>query len=169
MTGNGFELYLVRHGVAAEPGEDWPDDTLRPLTADGVRRFKESVRGLARLDVELDVIFTSPLIRARETADLLSRGLAAQPAVKVMHALEPGTLPRVVFAALRAISRHRIALVGHEPDLGQLAAFLIGASRPVLFKKGGVCRIDVPSRALRPRGMLVWLATPKMLRSAAKP
>ncbi|MEQ1757603.1 MAG: phosphohistidine phosphatase SixA [Vicinamibacterales bacterium] len=168
MTGNGFELYLVRHGLAGEPGEDWPDDTLRPLTADGVRRFKDEVRGLERLDVELDVIFTSPLKRARETADLLSRGLAAEPAVKVMQALAPGASPGAVFAALRAVSRHRIALVGHEPDLGKLAAFLIGAPRPLVFKKGGMCRIDVPSRAMRPRGTLVWLATPKMLRTAAK-
>ena len=65
------ELYLVRHAIAAERGEDWPDDDKRPLTARGVARFKESVDGMRRLGVEVDEIFTSPLVRAKQTADVL--------------------------------------------------------------------------------------------------
>ena len=62
------ELYLVRHAIAAERGSEWPDDTKRPLTERGISRFKEAVKGLRHLDVTVDEIFTSPLVRARQTA-----------------------------------------------------------------------------------------------------
>ena len=75
------ELYLVRHGIAAERGDDWPDDTKRPLTERGVSRFKESVGGLKELDGIIDEIFTSPLVRARQTADLLAAGVDGRAAV----------------------------------------------------------------------------------------
>ena len=69
------ELYLVRHAVAAERGEEWPDDSKRPLTARGIARFKEVVQGLNVLDVAIDEVFTSPLIRAKQTADVLAAGV----------------------------------------------------------------------------------------------
>ena len=159
------ELYLVRHAIAAERGEDWPDDEKRPLTAHGVSLFKESVRGLSRLDVAVDEIFTSSLVRAKQTAELLAAGLPGAPQVKVLDALAPGHAPGAVLAQLaRDARRRRIALVGHEPDLGELAAHLVGAGRALPFKKGGVCRIDVESLTTRRAGALVWFVTPKMLR-----
>ena len=159
------ELYLVRHAIAAERGEDWPDDEKRPLTAHGVSLFKESVRGLSRLDVAVDEIFTSSLVRAKQTAELLAAGLPGTPQVKVLDALAPGHAPGAVLAQLaRDARRRRIALVGHEPDLGELAAHLVGAGRALPFKKGGVCRIDVESLTTRRAGALVWFVTPKMLR-----
>jgi len=163
------ELYLVRHAIAAERGEDWPDDDKRPLTARGVARFKESVTGLVRLGVAVDEIFTSPLIRAKQTADLLAAGLPGKPSVKVLDALSPGHAPGSVLAQLaRAAKRRRIALVGHEPGLGELAAHLIGAGRALPFKKGGVCRIDVESLTSRRAGALSWFVTPKVLRGLSK-
>ena len=61
------ELYIVRHAIAAERGSEWPDDTKRPLTERGINRFKEVVKGLRRLDITVDEVFTSPLVRARQT------------------------------------------------------------------------------------------------------
>lgn len=163
------EIYLVRHAIAAERGEDWPDDDKRPLTARGVARFKESVTGLARLDVAVDEIFTSPLVRAKQTAELLAAGLPGKPSVKVLDALSPGHAPGSVLAQLaKAAKRRRIALVGHEPGLGELAAHLIGAGRALPFKKGGVCRIDVESLTSRRAGALSWFVTPKVLRGLSK-
>ena len=163
------ELYLVRHAVAAPRGEEWPDDARRPLTARGVARFKGAVEGLGTLGVEVDEIFTSPLVRARQTAALLAAGLAGSPPVRVLDALSPGHAPGFVVTALaRAARRRRVALVGHEPGLGELAAHLIGARRPLPFRKGGVCRIDVESLAPRHTGALAWFATPKLLRAAAR-
>ena len=159
-------LYLVRHAVAAERGEDWPDDDKRPLTARGVARFEEAVAGMARLDVAVDEIFTSPLIRAKQTADILANGLTGKPVVHTLDALSPGHAPSSVLAQLvRLARRRRIALVGHEPGLGELAAHLIGAGRALAFKKGGVCRIDVESLSSRRAGALHWFVTPKVLRS----
>jgi phosphohistidine phosphatase len=163
------ELYLVRHAIAAERGEDWPDDDKRPLTARGVSRFKDAVSGLARLDVVVDEIFTSPLVRAKQTAEILAAGLGGKPSVKVLDALAPGHTPGSVLAQLsRAAKRRRIALVGHEPGLGELAAHLIGAGRALPFRKGAVCRIDVESLTSRRAGALHWFVSPKVLRGLAR-
>jgi phosphohistidine phosphatase len=163
------ELYLVRHAIAAERGGDWPDDDKRPLTVRGIARFKQAIGGLVALDVAVDEIFTSPLVRARQTADLLAAGLPGKPAVKILDALSPGHPPASTLAELaRAARRRRLALVGHEPGLGELAAHLIGAGRALPFKKGGVCRIDVESLSSRRPGTLGWFVTPKMLRLVAK-
>ncbi len=162
------EIYLVRHAIAAERGDDWPDDSKRPLTERGISRFKESVGGLAELDATIEEIFTSPLVRAKQTADVLAAGAQGRPTVKVLEALAPGEAPATVIAQLAKVAKRRcIALVGHEPDLGELAAFLIGARRPLPFKKGGICRIDVASLTTIAAGTLVWFVTPKILRKLA--
>lgn len=159
------ELYLVRHAIAAERGDDWPDDDKRPLTERGVSRFKEVIEGLAGLDVVVDEIFTSPLVRAKQTADLLAAGLSGKPAVKILDALSPGHTPASVLAQLaRTARRRRLLLVGHEPGLGELAAHLIGSGRALPFKKGGVCRIDVESLTSRRPAALIWFVQPRMLR-----
>ncbi len=103
------ELYLVRHAVAAERGDDWPDDTKRPLTADGTSRFRDAVDGLVWFGVGMDEIFTSPLVRARQTADLLAAGLAEHPPVKTLDELAPGN---------EAKERHRLAGQARETTAG---------------------------------------------------
>lgn len=167
--GSPTELILVRHAIAAARGDEWPNDDKRPLTARGVARFKEEVDGLRRMGVTVDEIFTSPLVRARQTAELLAAGLPGKPPVKLLDALSPGHAPGSVLAQLaRAARRRRIALVGHEPGLGELAAHLIGAGRALPFKKGGMCRIDVESLTSRRPGALGWFVQPKLLRGLRK-
>jgi phosphohistidine phosphatase len=163
------ELYLVRHAIAADRGSEWPDDNKRPLTERGIHRFKDEVKGLRRLDVELDEIFTSPLLRAKQTAELLAAGLEGKPPIKVLDALAPGHTPAAVMTHLaRAAKRRRIAIVGHEPDLGELAAHLIGAGRALPFKKGGVCRIDMGSLTSKRAASLTWFLPPTVLRQVKK-
>jgi phosphohistidine phosphatase len=163
------ELYLVRHAIAAERGEDWPDDDKRPLTERGIARFKEAVAGLRSLEAGVDEIFTSPLVRARQTAALLASGLAGTPPVKVLSALAPGPGAEEVVAELaRAAKRRRIALVGHEPGIGELAAHLIGAPRPLPFRKGAVCRIDINGFTGQHPGTLVWFVPPRALRQLGR-
>jgi len=159
------DLYLVRHAIAAERGDQWPDDTKRPLTDVGIARFKEAVEGLAWLSVEIDEIFTSPLVRAKQTATLLAHGLGNKTSVKTLDALAPGHTPRQVMNELsRTAKRHRIALVGHEPGLGELASHLLGSARALPFKKGGVCYIAIQGLASRRPGELEWFLPPKVLR-----
>lgn len=155
-------LYLVRHGIAEERGPAWPDDTLRPLTERGQKRFARAAAGFVRLEDAPDLILTSPLVRARQTAELLS--LAADGvSVERMDALSPDGPAAAILAKLRRTGAERVALVGHEPDLGHLAAILLGASRPLPFKKGGICRIDVEWRR-EAKGTLVWFLSPAALR-----
>ncbi len=159
------ELYLVRHAVAAERGTQWPDDTKRPLTEFGISRFKEAVAGLKWLDVSIDEIFTSPLLRATQTANLLAAGVDGKPSVKTLDVLAPGHSAAAVMAQLAKVAkRRRLALVGHEPDLGELAAHMLRSDRALPFKKGGVCRIDLDGFTAKSAGSLVWFITPKMLR-----
>jgi phosphohistidine phosphatase len=159
-------LYLVRHGIAAERGEAWPDDALRPLTHQGITRMRRGAKGLAALGVSFDLVLTSALVRATETADILVKAFDPRPDLRTTPALAPGGSPARIIEVLGAHPRAKsIALVGHEPGLGELAAWLIGAHEPIVFKKGGVCRIDSTAWPPDRRAQLVWLATPRMLRA----
>src|SRR5262249_15672161 len=114
----------------------WPDDTKRPLTKRGIRRFRECVSGLHELEATVDEIFTSGLVRAKQTADILAAGIDGKPPWKVLDALAPGYAAAQVVTQLAKVAKRRgMALVGHEPELGKLAAHLIGSSRAMPFDR----------------------------------
>jgi phosphohistidine phosphatase len=162
-------IYLVRHGIAAERGAEYPDDSARPLTSDGIARFRRQAMGLDHIGVTIDLILTSPLTRARQTADLLAARLLRKGELLVVQALAPSAPAGAIIDEIsNHTNRRYIALVGHEPDLGELAARLIGASSPLPLKKGGVCRIDFTGGVRgKGEGSLTWMVTPKMLRLLA--
>jgi phosphohistidine phosphatase len=161
-----LELYLIRHGIAAERGDQYPDDSRRPLTSQGISRLKQEAKGLDELEVSIGVILTSPLVRAKQTADVIAEGMKGHPQVITTDALAPAG---AAAAVMQEISKHlrkgSIALVGHEPNMGELAGRLIGARTPIEFKKGAICRIDFDVPPPKGVGMLRWFLTPKMLRS----
>ena len=162
-----FHLYLVRHAIAEDRSDKWPDDSQRPLTEEGIRKWRRQAAGLAAIDARPDLILTSPFVRARQTADYLAAAWPKQPKVVELKALESGARPRDVLKALEPFAKHAsLALVGHEPGLGELAALLVGFKTAQEFRKGGVARIDV---AILPppagSGSLQWWLTPRVLRS----
>ena len=164
-----LELYLIRHGVAEERGPEYPDDSKRPLTSKGIAALRREAKALNRLEVTFDLIISSPLTRTRQTADTLAGLLQGKPTVVLSDALAPAGTPAAV---IQEINRHprktRLALVGHEPNIGELAARLIGARSPIKFKKGAICRLDfdvLPPKAL---GQLVWFMPPRVLRQAGQ-
>jgi phosphohistidine phosphatase len=160
-----LELYLVRHGVAAERGADYPDDSKRPLTSDGIARMRKEAKALAALGVDFDLIVSSPLVRTKQTADILAQAAPSQPSVTTSDSLAPAGTPTAVFQELsKHMRKARIALVGHEPNIGELAARLIGSRTPVEFKKGAICRIDFEVFPPKGHGHLRWFVTPRMLR-----
>ncbi len=160
------ELYLIRHGVAEPRGEKWPDDGKRPLTEGGMTRLRKEVRGLSRLGVALDVVLTSPLVRTRQTAEIVATLCDPRPHVVNVDALAPGaTLAALASELQKHARRDAIAIVGHEPDLGEIAARLIGSRHRLDFKKGAVCRIEVESLPPAGPGTLRWFLTPKILRA----
>jgi phosphohistidine phosphatase len=163
------EIYLIRHGVAEERGDAWPDDAKRPLTQDGMSKLRKAARALERLGVSLDVIVTSPLVRTRQTAEIIAGGLEPHPHIVTAESMAPGgTLAAMLSDLEKQAKRSRIALVGHEPSIGELAARLIGTRHPIPFKKGAICRIDLQGLPPAGPGDLRWFLTPKILRAIQK-
>jgi phosphohistidine phosphatase len=164
-----YELYVIRHGLAEERGDAWPDDNKRPLTDEGISRMRKSARGLSRVGVTIDVILTSPLVRARQTAELVAGNLDPRPSLVNVDSLAPDGSYAAVLADLEKHARRcRIGLVGHEPMLGELAARLIGSRHAIEFKKGAVCRIDIDDLPPAGPGDLRWMLTPKIMRALKK-
>jgi phosphohistidine phosphatase len=164
-----YQLFLIRHGVAEERGDAWPDDAKRPLSEDGIERFQRSARGLARLDIWIDVVLTSPLVRARQTAEIVASAFDPRPSIITIESLAPGGSYASLVADLEKHGRKtRIALVGHEPGIGEMAARLIGSRHSFEFKKGAVCRIDVDEIPPVGPGDLRWFLTPKVMASIKK-
>ena len=95
-----YELYLIRHGLAEDRGEAWPDDSKRPLTEDGMSRLRKQARGLARLGVTLDIVLTSPLVRARQTAEIVAAGLDPRPSLATIDSLAPDGTYQAIMADL---------------------------------------------------------------------
>ena len=164
-----YELYFIRHGLAEDRGDAWPDDSKRPLTDEGMSRIRKAARGLARIGVTIEVVLTSPLVRARQTAEQLAAGLDPRPSMVNVDSLAPDGSYAAVIADLEKHGRKsRIALVGHEPMIGELAARFIGSRHPIEFKKGAVCRIDLEDLPPAGPGELRWYLTPKILRALKK-
>jgi phosphohistidine phosphatase len=169
MAAGPYELYLVRHAVAEERGDEWPDDAKRPLSDEGASRMRKAARGLDRLGVTLDVVVTSPLVRAKQTAELVAGALNPRPPIVTAESLAPdGTFQEIIADLEKQSKRTRIAIVGHEPGIGEFAARLIGSRHSIDFKKGAVCRIDVDALPPSGPGDLRWLLTTKILRSIRK-
>ncbi|MES1172478.1 MAG: phosphohistidine phosphatase SixA [Bacteroidota bacterium] len=158
------ELYLIRHGIAVDTAPDGRDES-RALTEEGIENLRREAEGLLALGVSWDLVLTSGLVRARETAQVLVRHMRLEAPIVRTAALEPSGSPQSV---LTELTKHRhapsIALVGHEPGMGELAARLLRARDPIPFKKGGVCRIDLLDQPPNDAGVLRWLAPPRMLR-----
>jgi phosphohistidine phosphatase len=157
-------LYIVRHAWAEErDAERWPDDGLRPLTKKGRKRFAKFLRRMEDSDVAPQVVATSPLLRCRQTADILVDHLSDQPGVVELEALAPGSdLPTLV-QWTAAQEADEVAWVGHAPDVGRLAATLIGSADAAIdFAKGAVACIEFESTIAAGAGDLKWLSTARL-------
>ena len=164
----GYELYIMRHGIAVSRAAiGIGDDAKRPLTPDGKKKMQEIAEGLAKLGVEIDWIVTSPLVRAAETAGIVADSREGNVPMDFCDALRPGGSAEVLIAFLaKHPHRKRVMVVGHEPELSELAARLIGAGRNVrlAFKKGGCCLIRFDEFPPKSPGELVWWLTPRAMR-----
>ena len=164
-----YEFYIMRHGIATQLGSDGSrDDSKRKLTPEGREKMQEIAKGLKRLGLEVDWIVTSPLVRAVETAEIVSGALGSKAPLDSCDELRPGEPAEKLLAYLaKQPDRKRILLVGHEPDLTMLAARLMGAGRNanLAFKKGGCCLIVSDQFPLKSEGHLVWWLTPRLLRA----
>jgi phosphohistidine phosphatase len=166
-----MKILLFRHGPAGHAdAKRWPDDRERPLSPIGKKRTRKAAHGIARLEPRLDRIWTSPLVRARQTAERLAAAYDPPPKVVVVEALSPGTdVWRELLSESRRSPGETIALVGHEPDLGALAGKLLcREAAPLPLKKAGACRIDIAGLARSGAGTLEWFLPPSVLRRLGK-
>ena len=164
-------LYLVRHAIAFEHDpEAWPDDRDRPLTPEGRRRFRRVARGLRALEVAPDVVLSSRYVRAWQTAEILADD-AHWPAPRPCPALESTASPADALAVIDPYAGGvAVALVGHEPHIHQLESLLVagdGDRAATEFRKGGVACLRLDGAAAPGAAVLIWHATPKLLRAAA--
>jgi phosphohistidine phosphatase len=162
-----MRLLIIRHATAVPRGTpDMPDEE-RPLTKRGERRFRGAAEGLARLMKRPDTLLSSPLPRARQTAEIAAKAWG-KVEVEEEPALAGGSYNEIATALSRFPSDSTVAIVGHEPDLSTLLARLLGSSKPerLAFKKGGAALVDVPG-ALNEGGALVWYMPPRLLRRLA--
>lgn len=157
-----MRLFFLRHGVA-EPGHTGLRDFDRPLTPEGRDELALVAHALKRLRVRPDALLSSPLARARQTAEAVSPTLGTS--VQIADELQSGaSFDDFARAARRFADAESVMFVGHEPDLSEAAAALVGAPRGALtLKKAGLIRVDVDGRFERGRGRLRWLLTPHQL------
>jgi phosphohistidine phosphatase len=163
-----MRLYIVRHAIAHERNRArWPDDSLRPLTAEGERRFRKAARGLAVMLPRSATMLTSPYVRTRKTAELLSSA-ARLAAPKDCAELAADASTDKLFAVLAKRTDKHLVVVGHEPGLGKLlVAALAGpeARFAMTFKKGGAACVEFRGRPMPGRAKLLWMLPPRLLRA----
>lgn len=168
-----MELYIIRHAIAQPLGQqnDFTDEK-RMLTSEGRDRMREAAKGLSKLGVELDLILTSPLVRAVETAEITASALGLdKKEIEQTANLAPGASIDELFTEIKRITgAESIALVGHQPDLGELISTIVQCDDglAIQLKKGSICCLNVTETVPTLRGQLMWLLTPRQLRLLAK-
>jgi phosphohistidine phosphatase len=168
-----MDLYIIRHAIAQQLGQknDFTDEK-RALTSDGRDKMRDTARGLRKLGVELDLIMTSPLVRAVETAEIVAAAVGVnKKEIEQTANLAPGASADDLFAEIKKhTAAESIAIIGHQPDLGELVSKIVQGNNglAITLKKGSVCCINVTETVPTLHGSLAWLLTPKQLRMYAR-
>lgn|SRR5919198_903508 len=165
-----MNVYLMRHGTAVavdDPGIN--SDSERPLSPKGVKRLRRAARGLARLNIAFSSILTSPVLRARQTAEIVARSLGMEAKLEEVSGLAPeSSVDHLMLGVTRFHDQEDVLLVGHEPLLSDTVSFLLlGKSKPgvnMRFRKGGLCCIQIDDLPPKKPGLLQWHLTAKQLR-----
>jgi len=154
-----MRLYFLRHGEADWPNWNKPDDE-RPLTERGKKEMKKVAAFLARLDLSLDHIVTSPLPRAKQTAEPVAKCFELE--LSQDELLEPGFGSAELKKLVKKYPGESLMVVGHEPDFTNTISALTGAN--LKLSKGGLALVDVDLTTMR--GRLLWLFPPKIAKAA---
>jgi phosphohistidine phosphatase len=165
-----MNLYLMRHGIAvAADDPSMTHDSERPLTGKGVRRMRRAARGLRRLEIPFDGILTSPVLRARQTAEIVAAVLGLEARLEEISALSPeSTVEHLLFGLTRYQDREHLLLIGHEPLLSETMSTILchnrGHELEINVRKGSLCRIEIAGLPPPGPGILHWFLAPKQLR-----
>jgi phosphohistidine phosphatase len=168
-----MDLLIVRHAIAFERNtRRWRDDGERPLSAEGMVRARKAAAGLRHITERPQCVLSSPLVRARQTAAILTEK-AGWPQAVECAALAPDESPEDVFTVLATHKEKIVAVVGHQPSLGKLLAAclppqVLGGVAPQAFelKKMGVALVSFAKSPRAGAGTLQWFVPPRVLRAA---
>ena len=160
-----MNLFLLRHGIAAKRGTPgYERDADRPLTPKGARRLERIAEAMDAMGLTYDLILSSPYVRARQTAEILTSKLGLKEKLEFAKALTPDGDAKALIAALKKLEPQPegVLLVGHEPFLSELISLLTSGDSHVGmdFKKGGLCKLEVEMLRHGRCATLAWLLTP---------
>ncbi len=167
-----MDLYIVRHAIAVERGDPaypWDDD--RPLTPEGIHKFRLAAKGLERLGVRPDRILSSPLLRARQTAEIFRDAVQPHMDIEATPHLKPDADFGKSLGAVAVPGVKSVAVVGHEPHLSGFASYLLcgpSHSASLVFRKGAAAMVRFPAEPAPGLGFLEWLLQPGALRRVAE-
>ncbi len=166
-----MNLFILRHGIASDPGEDGLPKNLvdaeRPLSAKGKQRLWHITAAMRQMELRFDAVVASPLLRTRQTAQIVTEALALRRKLILTDALAPNGNPKLLVEQLNVLGSRakNILLVGHEPYLSQLMAWLLAGNTTVMIdlKKGGLAKLEIETLRYARCAKLGWLLTPKQL------
>jgi phosphohistidine phosphatase len=162
-----MELWIVRHAIALERDRRrWPEDGARPLSPAGIRRARKAAAGIKKFTKAPDRVLTSPLVRATQTAQILT-DVAGWPQAVEVPELSPQAPALAILTLLGKDRSKVVAVVGHQPGLGLLLTACLlgdGEALPIEMKKNAVACVSFTGSPRAGRAALRWLATPRMLR-----
>jgi len=164
-----MKLYVLRHGIAVMRNDlDVHSDSERKLTPRGRRQLHQTAAALKKMGVRFDLIFSSPYLRAKQTAEIVAASLKLKKRLKFSEALAPDGSPKDL---VREVSESSpapgsVLLVGHEPYLSSLISLLTtgGTELAMDFKKGGLCKLETEALGFARCATLAWLLTPKQMK-----
>jgi phosphohistidine phosphatase len=164
-----MNLFFLRHGLAVERDEfDYARDAARPLTPKGEKQLRAVSAALRAMDLQFDVIWSSPLVRARQTAEIVAADLKLKKRLALAVELRPGGDAKKLIQKIRRLkpTPENFLLVGHEPDLSELLSLLVTGqvSAGFALKKGGVANLEIEKIRAGKCAQLVWLLTPAQLK-----
>jgi phosphohistidine phosphatase len=162
-------LYILRHGIAAERGTPgFKTDADRPLTPKGRRQLRQIAAAMQNLELHFDLIVSSPFLRARQTAEIVARTLKLKKRLASSDELTPDGDSKALIRQLNepGPAPDNVLLVGHEPNLSRLVALLISGepATTIDLKKGGLCRLETDALRAGRCAALSWLLTPKQMK-----
>ena len=167
-----MELYILRHGEAGKRIPSGSRDSERPLTVAGQEEVADIAKALSKLNVRFDFVATSPLKRARQTAETVARVLKVKKGtVEEWSELKPEGRRLELYRRLSQFKpESSVLVVGHEPYLSTMVSEIMfdGGTGRIVLKKAGLAKITVTAFQPKVRGELRWLLTPKHLKKIAK-
>lgn len=164
-----MDLFILRHGEAGKHSVAARNDFRRTLTITGKQEIEEIAKAFVKLGLEFDFVFTSPLIRCKQTAEIILQYVKSKNNVEELHELRPEGNKLELYNKLSKLKQDSLTLlVGHEPYLSELIGDAIGGASRIDLKKGGLARIRTTSFQPKIQGNLRWLLTPKHMKKISK-